>query len=235
MYLSAINAATFARPPFPRGDELQGDNGAWVARTNAFLNSSWVCALKLEKSGARKTLAVATQANFTSPVTRALRLSLPSSRLFRFFLLMFLLLPSDLLSQAMTPEVHQIGDRLACQCGSCNNQVSTCPMLNCHSATPLREEIAGMIKQGMNPEQIVKAFVAKYGKVILAAPPAEGFDMMAWTLPFIMLLLGFIVVYWLIKTWLNRKPLLAPSVGGPGTIPESYQERIDRELKDLDR
>jgi cytochrome c-type biogenesis protein CcmH len=147
---------------------------------------------------------------------------------------MFLFLPSNLLSQAMTPEVHQIGDRLACQCGNCNNQVSTCPMLNCHSATPLREEIAAMIKQGMNPEQIVKAFVAKYGKVILAAPPAEGFDMMAWTLPFIMLLLGFIVVYRLIKTWLNRKPLLAPSVGGPGTIPESYQDRIDRELKDLD-
>jgi len=152
----------------------------------------------------------------------------------RLVLLVFLLLPSNLLSQAMTPEVHQIGDRLACQCGNCNNQVSTCPMLNCHSATPLREEIAGMIKQGMNPEQIVKAFVAKYGKVILAAPPAEGFDMMAWTLPFIMLLLGFIVVYRLIKTWLNRKPLLAPSVGGPGTIPESYQDRIDRELKDLD-
>ena len=91
-----------------------------------------------------------------------------------------------------------------------------------------------MIKQGMDPEQIVKAFVAKYGKVILAAPPAEGFDMMAWTLPFIMLLIGFILVYWLIKTWLNRKPLLASNVGGHRTIPENYQDRIDRELKDLD-
>jgi cytochrome c-type biogenesis protein CcmH len=152
----------------------------------------------------------------------------------RLVLLVALLLPSNLLSQAMTPEVHRIGDRLACQCGSCNNQVSTCPMLNCHSATPLREEIAGMIKQGMNPEQIVEAFVAKYGKVILAAPPTEGFDLMAWVLPFIMLLFGFIVVYWLIKTWLNRRPLLASSAGGRGAIPESYQDRIDRELKDLD-
>jgi cytochrome c-type biogenesis protein CcmH len=108
-------------------------------------------------------------------------------------------------------------------------------MLNCHSATPLREEIAGMIKQGMNPAQIVSAFVAKYGKVILAAPPAEGFDLMVWVLPFIMLLLGFLLVYWLIKTWLKRKPLLASSAGGPGAIPEGYQDRIDRELKDLDR
>ena len=108
-------------------------------------------------------------------------------------------------------------------------------MLNCHSSTPLREEIAGMIKQGMNAEQIVSAFVAKYGKVILAAPPAEGFDLMAWTLPFIMLLLG-------IHSGLLADQHLADSQAGaglkcrgPGAIPEGYQDRIDRELKDLDR
>ncbi len=92
-----------------------------------------------------------------------------------------------------------------------------------------------MVKQGMNADQIVAAFVAKYGKVILAAPPGEGFDLMAWVLPFVMLLLGFLVVYWLITTWLKRKPVLAPNVKGRSTIPESYQERIDRELKELDR
>ena len=91
-----------------------------------------------------------------------------------------------------------------------------------------------MIKQGMSPDQIVNAFVAKYGKVILASPPAEGFDLMAWVLPFVILLLGFFLVYWLIKTWLRRKPLLVPSAGGPGAIPESYRDRIDKELKDLD-
>jgi len=92
-----------------------------------------------------------------------------------------------------------------------------------------------MLRQGMNAEQIVSAFIVKYGKVILASPPGEGFDLMAWTLPFIILFLGFILVYWLIKTWLKRKPALAVSAGGQGTIPESYQNQIDRELKDLDR
>jgi len=150
-------------------------------------------------------------------------------------LLALLFLPVGLLAQSMTPEVKQIGDRLACQCGSCNNQVSTCPMLNCHSSTPLREEIAGMVKQGLSAEQIVGAFVAKYGKVILAAPPTEGFDLMAWALPFVMLLLGFILIYWLITTWLSRKPVLAPNAKGQSAIPESYQKRIDRELKELDR
>ena len=151
-------------------------------------------------------------------------------------LLVLLFLPASLLlAQSMSPEVKRIGDRFACQCGNCNNQVSTCPMLNCHSSTPLREEITGMVKQGMSVDQIVAAFVAKYGKVILAAPPTEGFDLMAWVLPFVMLLLGFLLVYWLMTTWLNRKSVLAPNVKGRGAIPESYQERIDRELKELDR
>jgi len=149
--------------------------------------------------------------------------------------LIVFVLVANLLSQAMTPEVKRIGDRFACQCGSCNNQVSTCPMLNCHSATPLREEIAGMIGQGLNADQIVSAFVGKYGKVILAAPPAEGFDLMAWILPFIVLLSGFALVYWLIRMWLARKPALASGSVGPPEIPESYQKRIERELKDLER
>jgi len=149
--------------------------------------------------------------------------------------LIVLLLAANLLAQSMTPEVKRIGDRLACQCGSCNNQVSTCPMLNCHSATPLREEIAGMVRQGLNADQIVSAFVDKYGKVILAAPPAEGFDLMAWILPFIVLLSGFVFVYWLIRVWLIRKPALASGTAGTSEIPESYQKRIERELKDLER
>ena len=93
----------------------------------------------------------------------------------------------------------------------------------------------GMVRQGLNADQIVSAFVDKYGKVILAAPPAEGFDLMAWILPFIVLLSGFVFVYWLIRVWLIRKPALASGTAGTSEIPESYQKRIERELKDLER
>jgi cytochrome c-type biogenesis protein CcmH/NrfF len=107
-------------------------------------------------------------------------------------------------------------------------------MLNCHSATPLREEIAGMLRQGMDVEQIVNAFVAKYGKVILTAPPAQGFDLTAWALPFVMLFLGFMLVYALIKTWLRRKVSLPAGAATQASIPDHYQKQIERELKDLD-
>jgi len=134
----------------------------------------------------------------------------------------------------MTPEVKKVGEVFACQCGSCNNQVSVCPMLNCSSATPLREEIAAKLKEGMNEQQIIEAFVAKYGKAILSAPPTRGVDLAAWTLPFVMLLLGLIVVFVIIRTWLQ--PRRAEPAGAPGDvpIPEAYQKQIERELKNFD-
>ncbi|PYV44298.1 MAG: hypothetical protein DMG06_06950 [Acidobacteria bacterium] len=149
-------------------------------------------------------------------------------------LLMLFVLSSSLPAEIMTPEVKQVAERFACQCGSCNNQVSTCPMLNCGSATPLREEIASKLKQGMNEQQIVNAFIAKYGKVILPAPPPEGFDLVAWTLPFFALVAGFIFIYALIRTWLHRRVSVSAGAGPNGAIPETYQKQIERELKNLD-
>jgi cytochrome c-type biogenesis protein CcmH/NrfF len=85
----------------------------------------------------------------------------------------------------------------------------------------------------MTETQIVDDFVAKYGKLILSAPTAEGFDLVAWTLPVIALLAGLIVVYGVIFKWTRRKPVLAQGQGG-AAIPEEYQNRLERELKDLD-
>ena len=59
-------------------------------------------------------------------------------------------------------------------------------MLHCGSANPLRSEIDQKLQAGLTEEQIVDDFVGKYGKVILAAPTGEGFDLVAWTLPVVL-------------------------------------------------
>ena len=137
-------------------------------------------------------------------------------------------------AQTMTPQVKKVGEVFACQCGSCNNQVSVCPMLNCSSATPLREEIASKLKEGLNEQQIIDAFVAKYGKAILSAPTTRGVDLAAWTLPFVMLLLGFIIVFVIIRTWLQPKRAEPAGATVDVPIPEAYQKQMERELKNLD-
>jgi cytochrome c-type biogenesis protein CcmH len=138
-----------------------------------------------------------------------------------------------LLGQIVSPEVRKVSERFVCQCG-CSQQLSVCSMLNCGSATPLRAEIADLLKQGKTEEKIVGVFTEKYGKVILSAPTARGFDLTAWTLPFVMLLLGLMVVYALIKAWARRQTIAEAGGVGPGSIPDSYKKQIEKELKELD-
>jgi cytochrome c-type biogenesis protein CcmH len=142
-------------------------------------------------------------------------------------------LPSLLLAQVFPPEVKKASEAFVCQC-SCNHQLSACGMVNCGSATPLRHEIAGHLKEGKTQQQIVDAFVAKYGKVILSAPTTQGLDLAAWMIPFVVLVLGLILVYVLIKAWVQRRPALAQAGGKVVSIPESYRERMERELKDFE-
>lgn len=139
----------------------------------------------------------------------------------------------DGLAQIVGPEVMKVSERFVCQCG-CSEQLSVCAMLNCGSATPLRAEIAELLKQGKTEKEITSIFVAKYGKVILAAPTTQGFDLTAWTLPFVMFVLGLALIYYLIRLW--ARPRAASAVGGGSIteVPQDYQQRIESELKDLD-
>lgn len=141
------------------------------------------------------------------------------------------LCPSTQFAQVFPPEVKTASEAFVCQC-SCNHQLSACGMLNCGSATPLRTEIQEYLKQGKSQKEIVDAFVAKYGKVILAAPTTQGFDLAAWLTPFAALSFGLVVVYFVIRAWTRRKPALA---GNPSTsmIPDTYRDKMEKELKDL--
>ena len=141
---------------------------------------------------------------------------------------------SSVFAQVFSSEVKSVAEDFVCQCG-CNHQLSACGMANCGSAVPLQEEIQGYLKQGKSHPEIREIFIAKYSKLILSAPTTHGFDLTAWTMPFVVLLLGLVLVYFLIKTWARRKPALA--VAGPGatpSIPDTYQQKIEKELKDFD-
>ena len=136
-------------------------------------------------------------------------------------------------AQIVSPEVMKVSERFVCQCG-CSEQLSVCAMLNCGSATPLRAEIAELLKQGKTEKEITSIFVAKYGKVILAAPTTQGFDLTAWTLPFVLFVLGLALIYYLIRLWARPRALPAVGSGSAPEVPLDYQQRIERELKDLD-
>jgi cytochrome c-type biogenesis protein CcmH len=135
-------------------------------------------------------------------------------------------------TQLVTPEIRRVGDKLACKCGACNNTVATCQMLECHYSLPAREKIGQMQKAGMDDKTIVDAFVKEGGLAALAAPPTDGFNLLAWIMPFLAISFGIVAIGIWFKRFAGRKQLA--TVRPEPVIDPRYQERMDRELEELE-
>jgi cytochrome c-type biogenesis protein CcmH/NrfF len=124
---------------------------------------------------------------------------------------------------------RMIGEKLKCQCG-CNYSVGSCNMLNCHFKGPVDEEIRKGLLAGDSEDTIIGRLKEKYGTVILGSPPAEGFNLLGWAMPFVALAIGLLVVRWVVIRW--RQPRPAPAV--PGGVVAKFQDQIEKELADLE-
>jgi cytochrome c-type biogenesis protein CcmH/NrfF len=64
-------------------------------------------------------------------------------------------------------------------------------------------------------------------------PPAQGFNLLGYVMPFAAILVGLAFVWWVIKRF--RKPLaVADGLEIDPAVLERYQERIDKDLEKLD-
>ncbi len=143
-------------------------------------------------------------------------------------------------SPLQNPHVRSLGELLSCQCG-CGSSVTGCNMQNCHSSGPLRERLLQMVEAGVSDDQILATFEKEYGKIILQKPPAQGFYLMAWVMPFIGLGGGLALIWFILQRIYARRPVAA--TGGAsvdlGVEPDSaelarYRERIEKDLSDMD-
>ena len=101
------------------------------------------------------------------------------------------------------------------------------------SSSPAARQIKTFISQriaaGDSKDEIKDRLVAEYGPQILAAPPKEGFDLLAWLLPFAGLLGGAVALAALAWRWSRREP-----VPPAGTVDPALERRIDDELARFD-
>ncbi|HET7856166.1 MAG TPA: cytochrome c-type biogenesis protein CcmH [Gaiellaceae bacterium] len=98
------------------------------------------------------------------------------------------------------------------------------------AAQQVERFISTRIAAGDSKNEIKDRLVAEYGTRILAAPPKEGFDLLAWVLPLVGLLGGALVVGGAAWHWSRRRE---PAQAGIPLDPE-LERRLDRELADLD-
>ncbi len=133
---------------------------------------------------------------------------------------------------------YQIETDLTCQCG-CGLTVHSCNHLNCGSGIPLKKEIAEQIATGKSREEILSYFQTKYGEKILSAPTTRGFNLAAWTVPFIAIALGLVVVGLVLTRWRRESAAPGGAAGEPSpasmNVDPEIRARLERELEELTR
>jgi len=98
----------------------------------------------------------------------------------------------------------KLGHRMMCVCG-CNQVLLECNHVGCTYSDRMREELKAALIRGDSDDLTLQGFVQKYGPTVLAAPTAEGFNRVAWVMPFFALTLGILAVVVVIKAW-NQRP-----------------------------
>ena len=134
---------------------------------------------------------------------------------------------------AQEPSVESVANKVVCQCG-CNLILNNCLHEGCGSAEPMRAFIRAQLAQGRSEDQIIGAFVQQYGEQVLASPPKRGFNLTAWTFPFIALIAGGMVLAYTLRTWVHKgAPPPAPVVPSVKPEDEEYRHRLERELEEF--
>jgi cytochrome c-type biogenesis protein CcmH len=101
-------------------------------------------------------------------------------------------------------------------------------------AQRIKVEIQQRIAAGETRSQIKRALVSEWGTRILAAPPRQGFDLLAWLLPIVGALAGAAVIGVLAWRWSReREPAARWTMTARPLGPED-ERRVDDELRRFD-
>jgi len=132
--------------------------------------------------------------------------------------------PAGVLAADNELEARKIEGLLMTPCCGAN----TLAMHESDLAQQTKREIREMLASGMDRQEILDHYVAKYGSTILAMPPSRGFNLVVYVLPMLALVLGPVLVWRIIR----RQAIDAPSEPEilPPVDPE-YRERLEREVR----
>ena len=143
------------------------------------------------------------------------------------------MLSAGLLYSQNTDRAKQVGGQLMCMCG-CNEVLTQCNHVGCTVSAAMLKELDQRVQGDSSDGLILQSFVQEFGAKVLASPPAQGFNLLAWMIPGLAFGLGLAVVVVVIRHW--RRVELAPA-GGPAmsVSPEALERarhQIDLETED---
>lgn len=118
--------------------------------------------------------------------------------------------------RAQSERAKDLGTKIMCMCGGCTDAAGKCTHSGgafagpCQTAQNELKEVDDRVASGSSDDLVLQSFVQEYGPTVLISPPARGFDLWAWLMPFLMLLAGAILVLYVVSRW-KRRTALAPA------------------------
>ena len=156
------------------------------------------------------------------------------SRMACIFLLGLMLPLSPGMADAAVTEaqVKAVAKELACLCGTCPRR----PLHECACgwADKNRQRILDALKSGQDKDAIVAGFIRDFSQEALSAPPKKGFHLIAWVMPFAVLIVGGFIVRSVIRNWSRGRREAAAGPQGQGKGEDAYRSRLEQELREFD-
>src|SRR6266567_4779256 len=107
-------------------------------------------------------------------------------------------------SETLDQRVHDVASQL--KCPVCQGESVA------DSPSTISQQMRGVIRQqlqsGQSEQQIIQYFIDRYGPQIVWSPPWQGFTLLAWLVPIILLLGGAVLLLMVLRDWYT-----APRVG----------------------
>ena len=141
-----------------------------------------------------------------------------------------LALVSGLLYAQGSERAKRLGDGMMCMC-NCGQILTQCNHVGCTVSSAMLKELDQRVGGDSSDDLLLQSFVQEYGPKVLASPPAQGFNLLAWIIPGLAFGMGLALVVVVIRHW-RRRFELAPAGGPP--MPVS-SEALDRARRQADR
>lgn len=131
-----------------------------------------------------------------------------------------------------SPLEKEMQTGIICMCGTCGRKrIGEC---TCQYAADMRAELSTQIQAGKDKQGVIAYFVTKYGsQEVLAQPIDEGFNRLAWFLPYLTGVLGVAAIGGVALRW-SRRGSHNSAATQPATMDAAMESRLDDELRDLD-
>jgi cytochrome c-type biogenesis protein CcmH/NrfF len=151
----------------------------------------------------------------------------------------FALAPLVVAQVAYSARAKQIGMHLKCMCRGCDMSAGGCAHPGgafsgpCDTAKSMLQEVDQHLAKGESEQQIIDAFVAKYGSIVYVEPPKKGFGLIAWLMPVFYAVIGLGLLVFIVNKWRKRQLATAPAARAiPSDALDRARARAARETED---